>query len=86
MRRACASIARSASKGFLNPYARAVPGMNWAMPCAPAGERANGLKFDSAYSCAASRSIGTLCRRAALAIGSWKRGGTKLGRPWWIRP
>ena len=30
------------------PVASAVPGMNWAMPSAPAGERANGLKFDSA--------------------------------------
>ena len=28
--------------------------MNWAIPSAPAGERANGLKPDSLYSCAAS--------------------------------
>ena len=47
---------------------------------------ANGLKPDSAYSWAASRSIGTFQRSAAPAIGSWKRGGTKLGRPWLIRP
>ena len=63
-----------------------MPGMNWAMPCAPAPLVANGLKPDSAYSCAASRFIGTFQRSAALAIGSWKRGGTKLGRPCLIRP
>ena len=45
---ACASMARSASKGSARPYIRAVPGMNCAMPWAPAGERAKGLKFDSA--------------------------------------
>ncbi len=60
--------------------------MNWAIPSAPAGLRANGLKPDSAYSCAASTFIGTFQRRAALAIGSWKRGGTKLGSWWWTRP
>jgi hypothetical protein len=40
-----------------NPFA--VPGMNWAMPRAPAGLRAFGLKFDSDWSCAARRSAGT---------------------------
>ena len=46
-------------------------------PWAPAPLVANGLKPDSAYSWAASRFIGTFQRSAALAIGSWKRGGTK---------
>ena len=59
-----------------------VPGMNWAMPSAPAGLRANGLKPDSAYSWAASTFIGTFQRNAARAIGSWKRAGTKPGRRW----
>ena len=37
-----------ASKGYVRPSACAVPGMNCAMPWAPAGELAKGLKFDSA--------------------------------------
>ena len=68
MRCACASIAALGSNGSRRPYAAAVPGMNCAMPCAPAGERANGLKFDSAYSCAASSAAPTLQRCAARVI------------------
>ena len=48
MRRAWASIACSASNGSRRPIAAAVPGMNCAIPCAPARLTANGLKFDSA--------------------------------------
>ena len=33
-----------------------------------------------------SRFMGTFQRRAAAAIGSWKRGGTKLGSRWCTRP
>ncbi len=45
-----APIAFSGSKRAAgeSPYARPVAGMNCAKPPAPAGERANGLKFDSA--------------------------------------
>ena len=53
-----------------------MPGMNWAIPLAPAGETANGLKFDSAMSCAASSAAETFQRRAARAIGSRNRAGT----------
>ena len=73
MRWACASIDRSASNGSARPIARAVPGMNWAMPSAPAGERANGLNPDSLYSCAASSVPATLQRRAAFAIAGANR-------------
>ena len=41
-------MAAPGSNGSSSPIASAVPGMNWAMPSAPAGERANGLKPDSA--------------------------------------
>ena len=58
-----------------------MPGMNWAIPRAPAGETAYGLKFDSAISCAASRPAETFQRAAARTIGARKRGGTKPGRP-----
>ena len=55
--------------------------MNWAMPWAPAGEIANGLKFDSAISCAASSPAETFQRAAERRIGARKRSGTKAGRP-----
>ena len=51
-----------------------MPGMNWAIPWAPAGETANGLKFDSAISWAASRPAETFQRAAARRIGARKRG------------
>ena len=73
---ACASMARVASNGSSRPYARAVPGMNCAMPCAPAGERANGLKRDSWYSWAASSVPATLHRCAAREIAGANRTGT----------
>ena len=38
----------AASNGSSSPSERAVPGMNCAIPCAPAGETAYGLKPDSA--------------------------------------
>ena len=69
-------MAASASNGSSSPYAAAVPGMNWAIPAAPAGETANGLKFDSAISCAASTAAETFQRRAAAASASRKRAGT----------
>ena len=54
-----------------------VPGMNWAIPMAPAGETMVGSKPDSWYSCAASRdgvSSGHMCpyfcMRAASAAGT----------------
>ena len=53
--------------------------MNWAIPCAPAGETANGLKFDSAISCAASRAAGTFQRDEARISGPRNRAGTKAG-------
>jgi hypothetical protein len=55
--------------------------MNWAIPWAPAGETANGLKFDSAISWAASRPAETFQRSAARAIAARNRGGTKSGSP-----
>ena len=55
--------------------------MNWAIPWAPAGETANGLKFDSAISCAASSAAETFQRAAARSSGARKRAGTKAGRP-----
>jgi hypothetical protein len=36
------------SNGLRRPYCAAVPGVNWAMPWAPAPLIENGLKFDSA--------------------------------------
>ena len=50
--------------------------MNCAIPCAPAGERANGLKPLSAYSCAASSAPETLQRCAAREIASANCAGT----------
>ena len=47
IRCAWASIAAGASKGSVSPSAAAVPGMNWAIPSAPAGLRASGSKPDS---------------------------------------
>ena len=67
---AWASIACSGSNGSFNPYDAAVPGMNWAIPCAPAGETAFGLKFDSARIWAASRAADTFQRAAERMIGS----------------
>ena len=55
--------------------------MNWAMPWAPAGEIANGLKFDSAMSWAASSPAETFQRAAERRIGARKRSGTKAGSP-----
>jgi hypothetical protein len=55
--------------------------MNCAMPRAPAGETASGLKFDSARSCAARTAGETFHRDAALAIRSRNRDGTNEGRP-----
>ena len=53
--------------------------MNCAMPCAPAGDRANGLKFDSAMSCAASSPAETFQRCAACASGLAYAAGTNDG-------
>ena len=50
------------------------------MPWAPAGETANGLKFDSAISCAASSAAETFQWAAASRSGSRKRDGTNEGR------
>ena len=55
--------------------------MNWAMPWAPAVETANGLKFDSARSWAASSPAETFQRAAARSIVARNRGGTKPGSP-----
>src|SRR5260370_2609357 len=60
--RAAAGIASAGSNGdaLPSPFSSRpqwvqVPGRNWAMPCAPAGETAAGLKPDSCCSWAASR-------------------------------
>ena len=53
--------------------------MNCAIPCAPTGLVANGLKLLSAYSCAASSAAETFQRCAARASAGAKRAGTKLG-------
>lgn len=50
------------------------------MPWAPADETANGLKFDSAISCAASNAAGTFQRDDAAMIAARKRAGTYAGR------
>jgi hypothetical protein len=73
MRCAWASVACSASNGSSSPTARAVPGMNCAMPWAPAGDRANGLKPLSTYSSAPE----TLQRCAAREIAGANCAGTK---------
>src|SRR3954470_23749589 len=54
--------------------------MNWAMPCAPAGETAYGSKPDSAERCAASSEAETSQRAAEASRTARKRAGTKLGR------
>src|SRR5919106_3904936 len=54
--------------------------MNWAIPRAPAGDTARGLKPDSAISCAASSAAETFQRAAECSSGSWKRPGTNEGR------
>ena len=53
--------------------------MNCAIPCAPAGDRAKGLKFDSAMSCAASSPAETFQRCAACASGRAYAAGTNDG-------
>jgi hypothetical protein len=53
--------------------------MNCAMPTAPADERANGLNFDSAASCAPSSADDTFQRCAARASGAANRAGTSDG-------
>src|SRR5215211_2136407 len=53
--------------------------MNWAIPWAPAGETANGLKFDSTINWAASRPAETSQRSAERSIASLNCGGTKSG-------
>ena len=83
IRWAWASIATSGSNGSARPYEAAVAGMNCAMPLAPAGETASGLKLDSARSCAARTLAGTFQRDEARAIGARKRAGTNEGRPAW---
>src|SRR6478672_2395563 len=60
--------------------------MNWAMPCAPAGETAKGSKPDSAESCAASSEAETFQRAAEASSDARKRAGTKLGRTGWADP
>jgi hypothetical protein len=81
MRWACASIACAASNGSSSPIAAAVPGMNWAIPWAPAELTANGLKPDSAYSCAASNVAETFHRCAARDNMGANCSGTKPGTP-----
>ncbi len=61
MNRPWAMIASAGSNGLAVPLPSAstahvgqVPGMNWAMPCAPTAETARGLKPDSWASWAAS--------------------------------
>src|ERR1700745_3288026 len=70
IRCACASMAATGSKGSRSPYERAVPGMNWAMPRAPAGETARGLNPDSAISWAARRPGETFQREAERMSGA----------------
>jgi hypothetical protein len=53
--------------------------MNWAIPCAPAGERANGLKFRLGVELAEIRAAETFHRCAARAIAGANLGGTKSG-------
>ena len=55
--------------------------MNWAIPRAPAAETANGLKFGSAISWAASDPAETFQRSAERSMGIRKRAGTKPGSP-----
>lgn len=58
-----------------------MPGMNWAIPSAPADETARGLNPDSAISCAASSPGDTFQRAAERSSGSRNGPGTKLGTP-----
>ncbi len=58
---------RPGRTGSAGPYEAAVPGMNCAIPWAPAGETAFGLKPDSAISCAASTAPETF-QRAGRAL------------------
>jgi len=60
MKSPCALMASAGSNGeavplpsMSLPHEGHVPGMNWAMPCAPTGEVALGFQPDSASSCAA---------------------------------
>ena len=68
-RRGCARAAGSRSPAQ-------VAGMNCAMPCAPAGERAEASKPLSASSCAASSAGGSCSARAARAISGRSAAGT----------
>src|SRR4051794_22940321 len=79
IRWASASIAATGSKGFLKPYEAAVEGMNWAMPCAPAGEPALGSKPDSAISWAPRSAAETLQCAAAWRIVARNWLGTNEG-------
>jgi hypothetical protein len=81
MRCAWASMAWAASNGSSSPMAAAVPGMNCAMPCAPALLTAKGLNPDSAYNCAARRVADTFQRCAARDSIGANRSGTNPGTP-----
>ena len=59
--------------------AAAVPGMNWAIPSAPAGDTMPGSKLDSCASCAASRIADTLQRCDAATMSATYAGGTNDG-------
>src|SRR5690554_6506544 len=58
------------SKGLARPRIFAVPGMNWAMPSAPAGLTAPGSKRLSFQIRRARKSFGRPCRSASVAIRS----------------
>src|SRR3954447_25449275 len=74
-----ALMAASAATGFVGRGPAAVPGMNCAIPCAPAPETANGLKFDSAYSCEESSAAEKFQRCAAVRSKGAYFSGTKPG-------
>ena len=83
MRRAWAAIAGPGSNGLCSRCGFQAPahvaGMNCAMPCAPAGERADASKPLSASSCAASSAGGSCSARAARATSGRSAAGHVAG-------
>ncbi len=65
--RAAAGIASAGFHTSPCPWDAHVPGMNWAIPIAPTGDRARGLKPDSWCNWAASRAGVTSAHPAAFA-------------------
>jgi len=75
-------MASPGAKGFIKPRSAAVAGMNWAMPCAPAGLTAMGRNLLSTQSSRISISGGNeLARAAASMLPDNKVSGVSAAQP-----